>query len=244
MLAAAVFVSSFRDFVADDTAGNSGRGADTSRGRDGHARDLDDETLCERLRGADQSALKVLMERHAPMVMRLAMNVLSDRGEAEDVVQEVFIAVWKHREAWIATGARFSTWLHRIAINKAIDKRRARRASPEPQDYITAACDAAAAHQTVWEQAAHLDRQDTSRRLDAELARLPAAQARALRLFYFEGRDVPAIAALMGGSEQSVRSLLKRGRQALRTRLAKRRKPSDDALTVQDAGRPVRPHRR
>jgi RNA polymerase sigma-70 factor (ECF subfamily) len=204
-----------------------------------------DAELCERLRLGDQSALRQLMDRHARMVLRLAMNVLSDSGEAEDVVQEVFIAVWKCREVWISDGAKFSTWIHRVSINKAIDKRRARRSIPESKEYITAICDAVSAQNLTCDQDDQLDRADVSRKLDAEINRLPVAQARALRYFYFEGRDVPGIARLMGGTEQAVRSLLKRGRQALRMRLVKQRmKSSRDIFAAAGSGQQVRSGRR
>ena len=88
------------------------------------------------------------------------------------------------------------------------------------------------------------DRAEVSRKLDAEINRLPVAQARALRYFYFEGRDVPGIAHLMGGTEQAVRSLLKRGRQALRARLAKQRvNSSRDVFAASGPGQKVRANR-
>ena len=129
---------------------------------------LRDQDICGRLHRGDQGALRQLMDRYAPMVLRLAMNVLSDRGEAEDVVQEVFITVWKCRESWVGGGAKFSTWLYRVSINKAIDKRRSRRSRPESSEYITAACDALAARDTACEQSVHVDRADVTRKLEAE----------------------------------------------------------------------------
>ncbi len=204
-----------------------------------------DEELCEKLRSGDQAALKSMMDRHAPAVLRLAINVLSDPGEAEDVVQEVFISVWKHREAWVGGGAKFSTWLHRVTINKAIDKRRARRSRPEPSEFITAACDALAVQDNACEQAVHIDQLETSKKLGAEISRLPETQALALRYFYFEGKDVPAIAAHMGSTEQAVRSLLKRGRQALRTRLMTQKKTSShDAFAIRSHDPHLRAQRR
>jgi RNA polymerase sigma-70 factor (ECF subfamily) len=243
---AAIFASSFHDDVICRPelhfGGKGGHEGETLV--DARSAGPSDEELCGRLKRGDQAALRALMDRHAPMVLRLAMNVLSDRGDAEDVVQEVFICVWRRREIWVAADAKFSTWLHRVAINKAIDKRRSRRSTPESAEYINAVCDAVAAREVAWDQSSHVDRMDTLRTLDGEIGRLPRAQAQALRCFYFEGRDVAAIAALMGGTEQSVRSLLKRGRQALRARLVRRRKSSDDAFAVRGLDRPLRTGRR
>lgn len=185
--------------------------------------DLSDAELCDNMRAGDQAALRLLMDRHGAMVLRLAINVLSDRGEAEDVAQEVFLSVWNNRESWVEGEARFSTWIHRVAINKAIDKRRRRRASPESTETIAAMVDAQAYRSDHAEQETHLAQLDISKTLAAEIDRLPETQARAVRLYYFDGKDVVSIAQLMGATEQAVRSLLKRGRQALRMRLVKQK---------------------
>jgi RNA polymerase sigma-70 factor (ECF subfamily) len=242
-----LFISSFRDSGEHIHCYNdrNASGVDDANVAAVDADRLRDEDICGRLHRGDQGALRQLMDRYAPMVLRLAMNVLSDRGEAEDVVQEVFITVWKCRESWVGGGAKFSTWLYRVSINKAIDKRRSRRSRPESSEYITAACDALAARDTACEQSVHVDRADVTRKLEAEIDRLPEAQARALRYFYFDSCDVPTIAGLMGASEQAVRSLLKRGRQALRLRLLKQRiTSSHDTFAIRGADQPVRSGRR
>jgi RNA polymerase sigma-70 factor, ECF subfamily len=204
-----------------------------------------DVEICERLRRGDQSALRALMERHGPMVLRLAMNVLSDREEAEDVAQEVFLCVWNNRESWINGEAKFSTWLHRVSINRAIDKRRRRRQTPESAEFISAIMDAESAVAGDLEQECQLNQLELSRRMASEIERLPENQARALRGYYFENQDVPAIARAMDTTEQAVRSLLKRGKQALRTRLTRQKKASAyDAFAVQGSAHPVRAGRR
>jgi RNA polymerase sigma-70 factor (ECF subfamily) len=87
-----------------------------------------DEDLFLACAGDEPSAFRPLVERHLRMVRRLALNVLGDLHEAEDVAQEVFVSVWKARIDW-RPEARFSTWLHRITVNKAIDRRSLRGAS-------------------------------------------------------------------------------------------------------------------
>ncbi|MGA0601199.1 RNA polymerase sigma factor [Caulobacter sp. KR2-114] len=204
-----------------------------------------DEVLCERLRAGDHRAFHALMARHSAMVGRLAMNILSDRGEAEDVVQEVFVSLWRNRGAVVLHSAKFSTWLYRVSINKAIDKRRSRRATPQPMEAIIAACDAMAADNVSSDQERAVDDADSARALKLEIARLPGNQATALRGFYFEGRDVASIAAGMGCSEQAVRALLKRGKQTLRERLSRQAKTTDhDSFGIQGHASAVRACRR
>lgn len=186
-----------------------------------------DEDLFMACAGDEPGAFRGLVDRHLRMVRRLALNVLGDVHEAEDVAQEVFVSVWKARIEW-RPEARFATWLHRIAINKAIDRRRSLqgtlRTSPEPQDVITRLADADPRAAVPEDALGRLERMESAKGLRQALERLPASQVQALTLFYFEELDVSRIADLMDCSEQAVRSLLKRGRQALKSTLQKQKK--------------------
>ena len=173
-----------------------------------------DEILFGAARGGDERAFRVLVDRHARVVRRLALGILGDAHEAEDIAQEAFVAAWRARETWTPE-ARFTTWLHRIAVNKAIDRYRGRRATPEPADVITRLADAAPAA-PVEDQQQRLERRESARSLRDCLRRLPASQRQALTLYYFEDLDVARIAGVLDTTEQAVRSLLKRGKQALR----------------------------
>ncbi len=176
---------------------------------------LSDEALFEASRNGDDRAFRVLVDRHARVVRRLALNILADAHEAEDVAQEAFVAAWRARETWTPE-ARFTTWLHRIAVNKAIDRYRSRRATPESQETIAKLVEAAPAPESENQQQA-LERRESAASLRDCLERLPAAQRQALTMFYFEDLDVARIANALDTTEQAVRSLLKRGKQGLRT---------------------------
>jgi RNA polymerase sigma-70 factor (ECF subfamily) len=186
-----------------------------------------DEALFLACASDEAGAFRILVERHLRMVRRLALNVLGDVHEAEDVAQEVFVSVWKARVDW-RPEARFSTWLHRITVNKAIDRRRSLRgvsqASPEPQEVITRLADADTRAVSPEDAHVRLERMESAKGLRLLLDRLPATQKQALTLFYFEELDVSRIADVLDCSEQAVRSLLKRGRQALKTNLQRQKK--------------------
>jgi RNA polymerase sigma-70 factor (ECF subfamily) len=184
-----------------------------------------DEALFEACHDGDETPFRVLVDRHARLVRRLALNILGDEHEAEDVAQEAFVSAWRARERW-SPEARFTTWLHRIAVNKAIDRYRGRRAIPESRETITRLVDAAPA-EPVENQQQTLERRETSRTLQHHLARLPDSQRRALTMFYFEDLDVARIASALETTEQAVRSLLKRGKQALRSTLQRQKKICD-----------------
>ena len=193
--------------------------------------DLDDERSDEALFLAcasdEPGAFRLLVERHLRMVRRLALNVLGDVHEAEDIAQEVFVSVWKARLDW-RPEARFSTWLHRVAVNKAIDRRRslrgASRASPTSQEVITRLADADDRAARPEDALVRLERMESAKSLRLALDRLPASQNQALTMFYFEELEVGRIADLLDCSEQAVRALLKRGRAALKTNLQRQKK--------------------
>ena len=94
-------------------------------------RDLDAE-LVARVARDDASAVRQLVARKLPRLLALAVRMLGDRMEAEDVAQEAFVRIWKQAPHWREGEARFDTWLHRVAMNLCYDRLRARRETPDP----------------------------------------------------------------------------------------------------------------
>jgi RNA polymerase sigma-70 factor, ECF subfamily len=86
--------------------------------------------LVERLREGDASALEVLMERYASRIFRIARGIARTDADAEEVVQDVFLTLARKIESFEGR-AQLSTWIHRVATNAALLKRRGKRVQLE-----------------------------------------------------------------------------------------------------------------
>ena len=86
---------------------------------------LDGELLA-RLDSGDVDALEALYDRYAGYVLALAWRVLRERGEAEEVVQDVFWQLWQGRIRYEPARGRFATWLYAMTRNRSIDRLRRR----------------------------------------------------------------------------------------------------------------------
>ena len=87
-----------------------------------------DITLIERIVSRDTSAVGDLYDRHSRPLFGLILRILRDRSEAEEVLQEVFVAVWNRADTYDVEAGSPGAWLVRIARNRAIDRLRANTA--------------------------------------------------------------------------------------------------------------------
>lgn len=91
---------------------------------------LADRALADGVARGDRDAIAALTKRCLPMVYGLALRLLRDPGEAEDVAQEVFVKVWRKISSYDPERAKLETWIGRITINTCYDRLRKRRRSP------------------------------------------------------------------------------------------------------------------
>lgn len=91
--------------------------------------DLDESTIVARAQDGDPKAFERLISAHQGGVYRLCFRMLDDRGHAEDIVQETFIAAWRGLPH-LATVRAFVPWLYRTATNKCLDQLRQRKRRP------------------------------------------------------------------------------------------------------------------
>jgi RNA polymerase sigma factor, sigma-70 family len=174
-----------------------------------------DEALLRLYAQGDGRAARILTARLSPLVYGLAMKLLQDQAEAEDVTQEAMLRLWKNAALWRAGEARISTWLYRVCSNLCMDRLRRRRAIgldeiAEPRDDSP---DAASRMQLDQRVAA----------LYKALEDLPERQRVAVVLRHIEGLANPEIAEILETTVEAVESLLSRGRRTLKALLGSRR---------------------
>jgi RNA polymerase sigma factor (sigma-70 family) len=155
----------------------------------------DDASLGRLIASHDPAALEELYDRHGGACYGLARRVVTDEQLAQDVVQEVFLAIWRGAATYDGSRGTLSTWLYALTHHKSVDAvRRAQRHSGRrtSEDALITEPDPSPG---VDEQALASVRRDQVR---AALADLPEPQRRALMLAYFGGYSQSEIAALTG----------------------------------------------
>lgn len=172
-----------------------------------------DADIVRRIGAGDARAAETLVRKHLTRIHALAQRMLGDRAEAEDVAQEVFLRAWREAPKWRPGGAKFETWMHRVALNLCYDRLRRRREATDPDAGLTTP-DPAPAADEVW-----LARQ-RAMRVQAALAALPERQRAAIAMCHFEEMSQADAAAALELSVDALESLLARGRRTLRASLA------------------------
>lgn len=169
-----------------------------------------DHRLMERVARGDAEAFRMLTERHAASVTAHAKRMLHDASEAEDMVQEAFLRLWKNAPTYRAE-ARLGTYLHRIVHNLCVDTLRARKPGhPDALDALHSE-DRPSRELTVRSRA---------QRVHDEVKALPERQRAALSLVHFEGLTNLEAAEILQVSVDALESLLSRARKTLRERLS------------------------
>jgi RNA polymerase sigma-70 factor (ECF subfamily) len=175
-----------------------------------------DDRLLALYAGGDPAAARALTDRLTPRLLAYAARMLAgDRAEAEDVVQETFLRLWRIAPDWRPGETQVATWAYRVATNLCIDRqRRRRRHAQDPLDEASAPPDPTPGAE------ARLQDHRRLAALEAALASLPDRQRQAVVLRHIEGLTNPEIAAIMEIGVEAVESLTARGKRGLAAALA------------------------
>jgi len=171
-------------------------------------KDVADEVLVQRVaQSGDERAISELYDRYARLVYGAGMRYLGDRSLAEDLVQDVFTAVWRGAASFDPARASFATWVFHITRNRATDLIRRRRARVR-----TVGGD------SPFEPGEGDPTGELSRRFDlaSALSRLSPAHREVLTLAYFQGLSQSEISRRMGTPLGTVKSRTTAALRALR----------------------------
>jgi RNA polymerase sigma-70 factor (ECF subfamily) len=168
--------------------------------------DADDADLIQRTVQGHLDAYAELTERYGPLAYRVALRLLGNPRDAEDVAREALVAAWRQLAGWRA-GVSYPVWLCRIVVRRALDYgSRATRSADLPGDASFQAAEPA---------------QEAGPRVAADaftaaaVAALPPSQRVAIVLHHFEGLPSAEIARITGSTGPALCSDLLGGRRAL-----------------------------
>ena len=176
----------------------------------------DTSMLAAAVRG-DRWAFELLVTRHTPMMYRVALRITGEPADAEDVVQDAWVAAWRALPRYRSEAAP-STWLYRVVTNAALGALRRRRLTV-PLDAIEPDAALELADTRPGPESAALS-SDTASAVHLALSSLEPNQRVALVLREFEGLSYEEVATVLDTTVAAVRSRLHRGRAALLARLA------------------------
>ncbi|UPJ57353.1 RNA polymerase sigma factor [Bradyrhizobium sp. 192] len=183
----------------------------------------EDSELLDRLATGDEVAFRMLVERHIDRAYAIALRIVGNAADAEDVVQDTMLKIWSHRGRWQHGRAKFSTWLYRVISNRCIDLRRKPR--NENVETVPEVADGQPGAVEI------IERNELNGMLELAMQRLPEQQRIAVIFSYHENMSNGEIAEVMDTTVAAVESLLKRGRQQLRQLLRKHERDIRAAFT-------------
>jgi len=169
-----------------------------------------DAALVSAMASGDQGAMGQLYDRYSPIVYSIALRVLGDAGMAEDLLQEIFMQLWRNPGAFDSKRGTLAPWLVAITRNRAIDWLRKRR--PEtPVAEVAISIEPDLASKTEFARSVG--------KIRAMLDRMPTAQKDLLEMAYFEGLTHSEIAARTGQPLGTIKTRIRSGLLALRMAL-------------------------
>jgi len=163
--------------------------------------------LVSAIRSGDEQAMGQLYERYSAIVYSVALRILGDTGAAEDILQEVFMQLWRSPDTFDATRGSLPGWLAVITRNRAIDSLRRRR----PESDIT---DVVVSIEPDLVGSTEMNR--ALEKIRGALGQMPAAQRSALEMAFFEGLTHTEIAEKTGEPLGTIKTRIRAGLLTLR----------------------------
>ena len=176
----------------------------------------DDQVAIEQMARGNQSALGELYDRHGRLIYSLALRVLRDQGDAEDVVQEVFLQAWREAARFDLTRGNVVAWLVMVTRSRSIDRLRRRQARPQ----LAAKSEPDGRVDESPRVDVQMEWQSRAAEVRRALETLPLLQRVAVELAFFEGLTHAEIAEQLEVPLGTVKTRVRQGLLKMRDCLA------------------------
>ena len=176
-----------------------------------------DVELLRRIAGQDRSAFASFYDRYSGLLFSIAVKVLNDPKEAEDVLQEVFMQIWNKADAYNPLLGRPASWAVTLTRNKAIDRIRAAQRRSKLLEQATVEANARPDDSPSANEMLH--GRENAERIRSVVAALPPDQRRAIELAFFSGLTQDEIAKNLQEPLGTIKARIRRGMLKLREKL-------------------------
>lgn len=174
-----------------------------------------DEELLFLVVQGQHPAFTELVNRHAKRYYQIAYRTVFNKNDAEDIVQEAFLKLWKAPQQWSKDQkTKFSTWFYRVVINLCLDYNKKKKPLPMEQEKISMVADTLMVDES-------LDAKQKQFLLKSWIQELPERQQMALNLCFFEGLSNKEAAEILEINIKALQSLLIRAKNSLKDKMRK-----------------------
>ncbi len=167
----------------------------------------DDASLLALVQSGDEPAMAALFDRYSRLVYSVALRVLRDPAAAEDVLQEVFMQIWRNPDSFSAARGSLGGWLSIVARNRSIDTLRRKRPSVDVDDVPLA---------SSFNLADEAERNSLMERARGVIVQLPKEQRKTLEMAFFDGLTHSEIAEITGDPLGTVKTRIRSALLTLR----------------------------
>jgi RNA polymerase sigma-70 factor (ECF subfamily) len=167
----------------------------------------DDGTLLLLLQRGDEAAMASLYDRYSKVVYSVALRVLRDPSAAEDVLQEIFMQIWRNPDGFVATRGSLGGWLAVVSRNRSIDALRRKRPSEQGDEMQLA---------SSYNLADEAERNTMMEKARTVIHLLPTEQRKTLEMAFFDGLTHSEIAEMTGDPLGTVKTRIRSALTTLR----------------------------
>jgi RNA polymerase sigma-70 factor (ECF subfamily) len=167
----------------------------------------DDSTLLGLVQSGDERAMASLYDRYSKLVYSVALRVLRDPSSSEDVLQEVFMQIWRNPDSFTAARGSLGGWLAIVSRNRSIDSLRRKRPTADVDDIALA---------SPYNLADEAERNSLMELARSVIHKLPMEQRKTLEMAFFDGLTHSEISEMTGDPLGTVKTRIRSALLTLR----------------------------